>query len=565
MKARSVALSLFIAGLIASILFFSSGSFSSASHEPEVKEAIVGDADIFNAGAGGNSDVDCDTVTGLFGCSGNFYDSDNTGAASTGDGWDPGVMHIGPIDSCAVRTWTTAGTDNFAFVDFIIKDVTDLTAWQILLKFDNTKLGFAGVIDLNGDGTGFFPFRDTKEGGPLTLSQFINFLNLPVVDPAAPPGEGHNTTFLVGPSTSSSGTSDWVIMSSAYLPKFVPKDSAESPDTPSTNAPKGGLLVRTLWELLPASDGTVVSIDISARQAGPSFPGVTKTNVLVSGLDTEHVLPESHLGDVHVASDGPAPSTPACAPPGTPTPPAPTSEPTPAPTPAPTTTPRTPLPPTSAPEEETGTVEEGGTVTTDTEGDGDDGSGDGSTEDDPIETSVTSPNAGTISITETSITQEPPTGFTFFGQQVNISAPGATADDPLVIKFTIDSSIIPEGADEDTIQIFKDGVQVPACTGAAGTASPDPCVSARDTLADGDVAVTVLASTPGTWNFGLPTPTPAATAAPAVAALVDLVPPDGGGPPGIASSWPLYSLAASLAVLALTGGGLAWRARRRGA
>jgi len=148
-----------------------------------------------------------------------------------------------------------------------------------------------------------------------------------------------------------------------------------------------------------------------------------------------------------------------------------------------------------APEGVTEPAPAGGTVTTDTEADG-------ATALDPVETSVTTPKAGTVSIEETSITEPTPTGFQLLGQQVNITAPAATPDDPLVIVLRIDSSRIPPGEDETTIQLFKDGVIVPACTGAPGTAVPDPCVSSRAMLGDADVEITVLTSTASAWNLG---------------------------------------------------------------
>ena len=141
----------------------------------------------------------------------------------------------------------------------------------------------------------------------------------------------------------------------------------------------------------------------------------------------------------------------------------------------------------------------GETVTTDTEGDG-------ATPSDPVETSVTTPNAGTVSIQEAPITEPSPEGFQFLTQQVNITAPDATVENPLVIVFRIDASRIPAGEDENTIQLFNDGVLVPACTGDPGVASPDPCVSSRTLLGDGDVEITVLTSSASAWNFGVAVP-----------------------------------------------------------
>ncbi len=121
---------------------------------------------------------------------------------------------------------------------------------------------------------------------------------------------------------------------------------------------------------------------------------------------------------------------------------------------------------------------------------------------------MTSPNEGTASISEGSITESPPTGISFLGQEVNITAPAATADDPLTIVFEIDSSIVPAGEDESTIQISKGGVLVLNCLVFPGstTASDDPCVSDRALLGDGDVEITVKTSTASPWNFGVSTP-----------------------------------------------------------
>lgn len=140
----------------------------------------------------------------------------------------------------------------------------------------------------------------------------------------------------------------------------------------------------------------------------------------------------------------------------------------------------------------------GGTIMTDTEGDG-------ATPGDPVETAVTSPNAGTVSVTELSaITGTPPIGFSFFGQEVSITAPSATANSPLILIFQIDASRIPAGQNQNTIQVFNDGVLVVNCTGGPGVAQPDPCVANRALLTDGDVQLTVLTSMASQWNFGAP-------------------------------------------------------------
>ena len=107
-----------------------------------------------------------------------------------------------------------------------------------------------------------------------------------------------------------------------------------------------------------------------------------------------------------------------------------------------------------------------------------------------------------------------PNGFVFFGQQVTISAPAATATVPLVISFRLDASLIPEGQSQHTIEVFKNGVLVSRCTGDAGVAEPDPCVSGRTALHGGTVLIEVLTSTASEWNFAIAVPSTPPPASP---------------------------------------------------
>jgi hypothetical protein len=124
----------------------------------------------------------------------------------------------------------------------------------------------------------------------------------------------------------------------------------------------------------------------------------------------------------------------------------------------------------------------------------------------PLQTGVTSPTGGTISITQTAATGSPPGGFSTVGEQVHISAPSATPNNPLVLLFLIDASQVPAGGNEASIQPFKDGAPVRPCTGSPGSASPDPCISDRQTLPGGDVQITVLTSSASLWTFAVIAP-----------------------------------------------------------
>jgi WD40-like Beta Propeller Repeat len=124
--------------------------------------------------------------------------------------------------------------------------------------------------------------------------------------------------------------------------------------------------------------------------------------------------------------------------------------------------------------------------------------------DDPVGSSVTTPVAGTVTIDEGSTTTADPSGYSLLGHEVQITAPDASAADPLVIQFVLDSSILPPGTDASTVQVFRNGVAIADCAPAAGTsASPDPCIADRASAAGGGIAITVRTSHASTWNFGL--------------------------------------------------------------
>jgi len=153
-------------------------------------------------------------------------------------------------------------------------------------------------------------------------------------------------------------------------------------------------------------------------------------------------------------------------------------------------------------ETEDNTVPPGGTLTTDTEGDG-------ATFSDPIETTITLPAAvgGVVTIDETPISVPAPANFRFLTQQVNITAPAGSPADPLTLRFRLDASRVPAGANQTTIELFRNGILVPACVAGAVGADPDPCVVARVLLADGDVELTARTSQASPWNLGVALPT----------------------------------------------------------
>ncbi len=130
----------------------------------------------------------------------------------------------------------------------------------------------------------------------------------------------------------------------------------------------------------------------------------------------------------------------------------------------------------------------------------------GPTPGDPVGTTVRAASGGATSITEGSVDFPSPPGFAFFGHQVVVEVPDApSAANPNVLQFEIDASIVPQGQNHLTIQVFRNGVLVPGCTGAPA-AVPTPCVSERVPLAGGDVGLTVLTVQASTWNLAIGLP-----------------------------------------------------------
>jgi hypothetical protein len=130
-----------------------------------------------------------------------------------------------------------------------------------------------------------------------------------------------------------------------------------------------------------------------------------------------------------------------------------------------------------------------------------------------LTTSVTTPNAGIITV-------EPgdaaPNDLTVVGTSgVHITAPPATAANPLVLTFTLDGATLCWFGSfcspgelpfylEFFSKVYRNGVPVPDCTGAPGVAAPDPCVTSRVVELDYDIVVTVLTSSASEWLVALP-------------------------------------------------------------
>jgi len=66
------------------------------------------------------------------------------------------------------------------------------------------------------------------------------------------------------------------------------------------------------------------------------------------------------------------------------------------------------------------------------------------------------------------------TGYTTHGLDSQVTAPAATAVQPLQLSFQVYVGQLPLGVYASDITVFRDGIAVADCTGPTGTATPDP-------------------------------------------------------------------------------------------
>jgi alpha-tubulin suppressor-like RCC1 family protein len=143
-------------------------------------------------------------------------------------------------------------------------------------------------------------------------------------------------------------------------------------------------------------------------------------------------------------------------------------------------------------EQRSATLAAGASLTTDSEGDG-------ATAADTLETTVRTPVAGDVSISERQ-NSTAPAGFLVLSQLVEITAPQATAANPLTITFDIHSSALPPSGGS-AVLVSRNGVRAADCTGA--TATPDPCVASRTLLPGGNLRMVVRTSRASEWSFSI--------------------------------------------------------------
>jgi hypothetical protein len=145
---------------------------------------------------------------------------------------------------------------------------------------------------------------------------------------------------------------------------------------------------------------------------------------------------------------------------------------------------------------------EGGVVTTDP-------GNVGASPEVPVQTALVVP-AGLDQTEPITVEPQPappaPQGFVLLGQQLEITAPPASVDEPYTVTFTIDGSLVGDTAPGDIVVFREDERALPCDPAQPGKAVPDPCIEsavADPTPDSDDVLVTVRTAHFSGWSFGV--------------------------------------------------------------
>jgi ABC-type transport system substrate-binding protein len=121
----------------------------------------------------------------------------------------------------------------------------------------------------------------------------------------------------------------------------------------------------------------------------------------------------------------------------------------------------------------------------------------------PLQTSVTVPDGGEVTITQGISDANVVPAFGLLEQQLDISVdPDGTVEEPLVLTFEIDAqTLAAAGLTVGQVVVLRNGEAVADPCEHATRADPDPCVASRSLDGEGDGVIVVRTSQASTWNF----------------------------------------------------------------
>jgi Tol biopolymer transport system component len=163
----------------------------------------------------------------------------------------------------------------------------------------------------------------------------------------------------------------------------------------------------------------------------------------------------------------------------------------------------------------------------------------GATPDNPLQVSVASLLPGPLSIGLAPSPSTQMSGFNLFDTSVRITGPTHPIELRMTVTIVADATLT-QGRPASAVSVLRNGAVVPTCLipSSFGHGYPDPCVSERQDLPDGDVIITVLTSRASVWSLGSPAPALrangrivyAAQRSPATAYDIYVMDPDGSNP-----------------------------------
>ena len=105
-------------------------------------------------------------------------------------------------------------------------------------------------------------------------------------------------------------------------------------------------------------------------------------------------------------------------------------------------------------------------------------------------------SGGELSAFFGSPTATPPTGYTLLGQQIDITAPSATAAYPLVLEFELAAAALPAGIIDNEIVVLRNNAPIPLC----GLPAPS-CWLDRGFRPNGDFYAVARTTEASAWNL----------------------------------------------------------------
>jgi hypothetical protein len=123
---------------------------------------------------------------------------------------------------------------------------------------------------------------------------------------------------------------------------------------------------------------------------------------------------------------------------------------------------------------------------------------------DLLEAALIASVVGDLRIIETSPTVDVPSDYELIGRQVRVETPISSFSNPHEIVLTIDDSILAGASFPRDLAVLRNGTAMEPCRTPARRASPNPCLSRRESPDVNHTAFTIYSSRGGNYNLAVP-------------------------------------------------------------